>query len=1187
MIIEQREPRADLAPERGMPNVLCSAGDHSMQLRGGPAWLLVLVLTLGFARSAYGQTASTGALMGLTVDPSGAALGGVSISLTKEDGTEGRSVTSDQNGRFGFLLLPSGAYQLHAERSNFKPLDLPKIQVDVTETLTVQLHLELATRVEHVEVSSTLFMVQLDSSALGRTVNERMVSDLPLVTRNFTQIAGLSPGVVAGVYNAGELGHGGTALSQLGKSNDGVYVNGTRSYDNNWQLDGTSVSDVQSSGSISGGIPIPNPDTLQEFKVQTGLYDAAFGRSAGANVSVITKRGSNEYHATVFEFVRNNVFDANDFFLNQTGQPRPDLKQNQFGIAAGTPIQKDKLLFFGSYQGTRQVNGLAAGQSRIACTATLNEPAIGNDRSPQALGQLFGGMSGRMGGVAVNTDGSNINPVALALLNFKLPDGSFLIPTPQEVNPMKPFASRGFSVLTQPCYFGEDQGLGNADYLVSEKSRLMTRFFVAHSNQNVTFPGGAFNPVGNIRGFNSPGGSTFVVFSLAHTDVLSSALMNEARIGFVRTSTTMGANAPFQWSDVGVSEGAMNKANELPSLGILGSVSMSSVLPRTYAQNSFVLGDVLSFFRSAHALKLGGSLTRLQDNLNFEGTGSFVRFLSWPDFLLGLNGTGNGTGTLSNVFQSSDLFGLLNREFRVWEGSGFVQDDYRIGRLLTLNLGARYERLGQFGDALGRNASFDANKADRNPPSSGTLDGYVVASNFSGALPAGVARVNNTFGNYGEGQNTLAPRVGFAWQVLPNTRRLVLRGGYGVYYSRPTGQASTVSVLAAPFGLIRTGTGLGNADATFQAPFAEPFPTPSSFPLFVPYSPTTKASVSVLAPNFRPAMVQQFSLNAQEELRDGWLLEAGYLGGRGIHLQRWRSLNQALGASAESPIRGTDSNRLANIALRVPVPGIRPDALAEMESDGSSWYNALEVSLAKRLSRGLQFLASYTLSKTLDTDGSDVDGVSSANGLTLGDQNSSRQRWGRASFDRTHRFIFSTTWALPSPSNGIQRRILGGWTVAGVATIQSGTALTIADTNPMNVFGISEDRAQLSGECARSQLVRRGSVESKLNGYFNVSCFMRPPVIGADGIGTAFGNSGTGIVEGPGQANLDIALSKALRQNWPRENSSVEFRAEMYNVFNHPQFSNPDANFASPTFGVISSTAVNPRVGQLAVRFSF
>ena len=1192
MIIAQPEPGADLVPEKRMLNVHRSVRKHRRRLRRCPVRLrvfvlTVFVLTLGLTRMAWGQTASTGAVMGVTLGPSGAALAGVSVSLTREDGTEGRSVTSDQDGRFGFLLLPSGTYELEANKSDFKPLNLPKVQVYVTETLTVELHLELRTREERVEVSSTPFMVQLDNSALGRTVNEGMVSDLPLVTRNYTQIAGLSPGVVVGVYNAGELGPGGTALSQLGRSNDGIYVHGTRSYDNNWQLDGISVSDVQSSGSISGGIPVPNPDALQEFKVQTGLYDAAFGRGAGANASVITKRGTDAYHATIFEFVRNNVLNANDFFLNQTSQPRPNLKQNQFGAAVGGPIQKDQLLFFGSYQGTRQVNGLAAGQSRIACSATLNEPAIGDDRSPRALGQLFGGMSGTTGGVAVKPDGSNINRVALALLNFTLPDGSFLIPTPQTVDPRKPFASRGFSAFTAPCHFGEDQGQGNLDYVISPKSRFMARFFAADSNQTVTFPGGAFNPLGNIRGFTSPGHSGFVVFSLAHTYVFSSATLNEAHIGFVRTSNTMRAGRPFKWSDVGVSEGAMNEANELPSLSILGSVSMSSVLPRTYTQNSFVLSDVLSFFKGRHALKFGGSLTRLQDNLDFAGAGSFVRFLGWPDFLLGLNGTGNGTGTFSNVFESDDLFGLLDREFRVWEASGFVQDDYRIGRLLTLNVGVRYERLGQFGDALGRNASFDLDKADRTPPPGGTLDGYIVASNFPGALPAGVARVNNTFGNYGEGQNTVAPRMGFAWQVLPKTRRLVLRGGYGIYYSRPTGQASTVSVLAAPFGLSRSSTGLANANATFQAPFAQPFPTPGSFPLFVPYSPTTKASVSVLAPNFRPAMVQQFSLNAQEELRDGWLLEVGYVGGRGTHLQRLRSLNQALSASDESPVGGTDLNTLANIGLRVPVPGILPDALLEMESEGSSWYNGLEVSLAKRLSHGLQFLASYTFSKTLDTDGSDVNAVSSANGLTLGDQNSSRQRWGRASFDRTHRFVFSTTWTLPSPSHVVQRRILGGWAVAGVATIQSGTALTIADTNSMNVFGISEDRAQLSGECTENQLVRGGSIESKLNGYFNVSCFTPPPIIGADGIGTAFGNSGTGIVDGPGQANLDIALSKALQFNWPREKSNVEFRAELYNAFNHPQFSNPDANFTSPTFGVISSTAVSPRVGQLALRFSF
>ncbi len=547
-------------------------------------------------------------------------------------------------------------------------------------------------------------------------------------------------------------------------------MHGARSYNNNWQLDGISVSDVQGSGSISGGIPIPNPDTLEEFKVQTGLYDAAFGRAAGANVSVITKSGTNEYHGTVFEFLRNDILNANDFFLNATGQRRPNLKQNQFGFALGGPIKKDKLLFFGSYQGTRQVNGTAAGQAGIACTATLIEPPLTNDRSAAALGKLFGGMKGALGGVAIAPDGSNINPVALALLNFKLPDGSFLIPTPQTVAPSKPFASSGFSAFSEPCDFKEDQGLGNLDYVISPRSQLAARFFIAESNQLVTFPGGALNPVGNIRGFNSPGDSEFVVFSLAHTYVLSNASLNEARIGFVRTSATMSADAPFKWSDVGVSESDMNENNELPSLNIQGSVSMASVLPRTYTQNSFVFNDVLSFIKGSHALKFGGSLTRLQDNLDFAGVGSFVQFLSWPDFLLGLDGISNGSKMFSNVFSSSDIFGLLNREFRVWEASGFAQDDYRIRRSLTLNLGVRYERLGQFGDNLGRNSSFDINKADTSPPPSGSLDGYIVASNFPSAVPPGVTRANNTFGNYGEGQNTIAPRIGFAWQILPENK---------------------------------------------------------------------------------------------------------------------------------------------------------------------------------------------------------------------------------------------------------------------------------------------------------------------------------------------------------------------------------------------------------------------------------
>src|SRR4030095_3466983 len=253
----------------------------------------------------------------------------------------------------------------------------------------------------------------------------------------------------------------------------------------------------------------------------------------------------------------------------------------------------------------------------------------------------------------------------------------------------------------------------------------------------------------------------------------------------------------------------------------------------------------------------------------------------------------------------------------------------------------------------------------------------------------------------------------------------------------------------------------------------------------------------------------------------------------------------------------------------------------EMESAGSSWYNGLEVSITKRLSQGIQFLASYTFSKTMDTDGSDINGTSAGNTLPLGDQNSPKQRWGRASIDRPQRFVFSTTWDLPNPRAGIKGKILGDWHLAAVATIQEGTALTIAYTNSNNVFGISQDRAQLSGKCAKNELVKAGRTASNLGNYFNASCFTNPPVIGADNMGTAFGNSGTGIVNGPGQANLDMAISKTIALAWPHEKSTVELRAEFFNAFNHPQFANPDTNFSSPTFGVIGSTSVNARVGQV------
>ena len=1155
---------------------------HYGRLPGCRVCLAVFIFTFACTERLAAQTASTGSVTGIALDQSSAVVPGVVVSLSIANNPQSQISVSDDLGRFAFVLVRPGKYDIHASKTGFKELKLLDIRVHVTETLRVELHLELETHVERVRTGAEPLMAQVDRSALGRLVNETAIQDLPLVTRNFSQIASLSPGVTAGVSNAGELGLGATAQSQIGRSNDGIYVHGARSYDNNWQLDGISVSDVQSTGATSGGIPLPNPDTLEEFKMQTALYDAAFGRSVGANISIITKKGSNQYHGTAFEFLRNNVLNANDFFLNRTGHPRPDLKQNQFGFSAGGPILKDRFFLFSSYQRTRQINGLATGQARIACSASLSEPPLTSDRSAAAIGKLFGGMKGALGGVAINSDGSNLNPVALTLLNFKLPDGSYLIPNPQTIDPSKPFATQGFSVFSEPCHFNEDQGLLNVDYAASQNNRIAARFFISGSDQTVTFPSNGFNPIGNISGFTSPGNSRFVVFSLADTYALTKNSLNEFRIGYVRTQSGTEAEAPFNWSDVGVAESDMNRSNELPSLNILGSVSMAPAFPRTYTQNSFVFSDVFSWLKGADALRFGGSMTRLQDNLYFAGFDSNIRFLSWADFLLGLDSTGNGTGTFSNVFESDDQFGFFDRRYRAWEGSAFAQDDYRINQKLTLNVGLRYERIGQLGDKLGRGSSFDFSKANPNPPPGGSLDGFIVASNFSGTLPPGVIRANNTFATYGNGQNSIAPRIGFAWQVLPQTSWLTLRGGYGIYYSRPTGQAFAISIPSAPFALARINTGRTNGDATFQAPFQQPFPTPDSFPLFVPYSLATQLSIASIAQDLQPAMVQQFSLNVQQEFHHGWLLEIGYISTRGTHLQRLRSLNQALDASPSDPVNGMTSNTLANIPLRVPVPGVRPDSLRVAESEGNSWYNGLEVSLTKRLSHGLQFLASYTLSKTEDTDGSETNGISAVNTLPLGNQNAPSQRWGRASIDRPQRFVFSTTWALPGPATGFTRAVLGGWDLSAILTVQSGSALTIAYTNANNVFGISQDRAELSGQCTHSQLVTGG-----LDSYFNKSCFSNAPIIGADGMGRGFGNSGTGIVDGPGQANLDLAISKTLMLNWPMEKSGLQIRAEFFNVLNHPQFSNPDTNFSSPTFGVIGSTSVNPRVGQLALRFAF
>ena len=790
-----------------------------------------------------------------------------------------------------------------------------------------------------------------------------------------------------------------------------------------------------------------------------------------------------------------------------------------------------------------------------------------------------------MGGVgpAVLSNGSNIAPQALALLNFKLPNGQYAIPSPQRINPSQPFASRGLSVYSQPCSFNEDQYMANVDYVPSQRNLFSFRFFYANSNQIVTFP------ITNLGGPPAPGWpvlspENFYNTSITHTFIISPALFNEFEIAFNRTWVNTDQTEPMKFSDIGIN--APYYDNRIPAIQITGAMTLGgNGQSLVDTQNTYILQDSMSWTLGRHQIRFGGGVTRGQNNIEgFHYIGGLI-FASFPDMLLGLNAVQSGTAAvgvpISNVLASVDLAGLFDRAFRIWDGNAYVQDDIKVTPRFTLNLGFRYDRLGAISDALGRNGNFNFHLANPNPPLTGTLAGYVVPSNYVGTVPPGVIQLNNNLGYNGIGQNTWNPRVGFAWQP-PNSDRFVLRGGYGIYHDRTTGQPFFQLLTDPPFSQINQLVATANANATI----ANPFPPAVTLPAFPPYSPKTSLSPFIIDPDYRPPTVQHWSFGLQSKLSQDMVFEVSYNGARGTQLNEVLSINQAFLASPSSPIRGVTTNTVANIPLRVPYQGFTSSSMYNIASAGSSSYNALSASLEKRLRYGLQFLASYTFARSLATDSSSVNGANG--GMATGDQYNRLQRYGPDSFIRDQRFVLSAVYAIPgfTNSNLLMRTVLSGWQLAGVFTLQSGQRLSLTTTTTTNVFGITTDRVQMAPGCTYPQLETAGSTEARLTNYFNKSCITTAPVIGNDGRGTTFGNAGVGIVRGPGQNNVDLSLVKQFRvPRW--ESARLEFRAEFFNALNHPQFANPTLSFSSSSFGQILQTSVNPRVIQFALKFSF
>jgi len=1120
------------------------------------------------------QTGGTGAISGAVTDPSAAVLVGVQVRVT--DVATGFTRTSQSNDRGLYLvsLLPPGHYTLEVRKQGFKVASSSDVQVIVAETTVLNIRMETGAVSETITVTASNVDLQTESSELGRVTDSEMLENLPLVTRNFTQVIGLNPGVSQEVNNASEIGRGGGS-QEANPAGGSIMSQGATSTDNNFQMNGLTINDVQGSWIYSSGIPAPNPDTIQEFKVQTALFDATTGRNAGANVDVITKAGTNDYHASLFEYFRNEDLNANDWFANRSGTPRGILRQNQYGFTAGGPLIKNKLLLFGSWQGTKQYNSTDPSNHKFVYL-----PPLTNDRSAAGLGAAFAGDYGYLGPLfgTINADGSNIAPQAFALFQAKLPNGQYVIPTPQSINTALPLEVQGSAYLNSPGFFNENQWMVNGDYLASDRNKIAVRYFGALSNVQWT-------TLYETEGFPLSQPERFDVASLADTYTISPTLVNQFVVGIHRSTSNQSYGNAFTFSSLGMNVPAEN--DKYPNLWIVDDgFQTGTTSALRFLQEEYQLADTLSWVTGKHQFTFGGGFTSGRDNMSKFDFQAYVLPLTWADFLLGQSYLPYGV-PYSNIYETYEGIGAFQRDWRYKDANAFIQDNYRVARRLTLNLGLRYERIGDFGSANG-GGNVDVSKIDPNPPATGSLNGYLVNSNYKGpALPAGVIQGKNKFGFNGDGQNTWNPRFGFAW-TLPGTDRFVLRGGIGIYHTTTEGQMNLLLCAEAPTGIWSVLTGTYNAASTD----ASPFPAAPNFPVFTPYSPYTEFTLAALAMDWRPPTIYHYSLGLQSRLPGGAILDVAYAGARDLHSILGRSINQAPLASAENPIRGQTANTVANIPLRAPYLGWTANTMYYFGTDGEAWYSSLQASLTQKFRHGFQYQAAYTWQRLLSpvpgfTTGSNEFGPT-------GDQTQLRAHesgYGPDYNIRPQRFVLSAYYALPSP--GKSRRFLattlGGWSIATATVVQDGQQSSITFNNIYNAYGITSDRASYAPGCSARNVATKGSPSQRVDNYINTACFAAPAVIGADGVATGFGNTPNGILRDPYQAVVDLSLSKSQRVNWPREGASVQLRADFFNALNHPNFAAPDNAYTTTpsAFGKITGMSTNPRVIQLALRFAF
>jgi hypothetical protein len=1066
-------------------------------------------LSFVFAAVAAAQT-PTATLVGRIVDASHAPIAGAAVRVRAVDTNEIRTAESQLNGEYTVSSLAPGAYEVTIEKPGFKQLRESNLELQVDQTARLDAQLEIGAITQSVEIHAEVLLLNTETSSRGDVIAPSEITEMPLNGRDFNDLVFM----VAGVQTAEQGGKGSPYV-----------INGARADASNVVIDGLNDQNPRDGGAQAR----PPLDSLQEFKLQTSGYSAEYGRLAGGVVTMVLKSGGNQVHGAVFEFFRNDLLDARNFF--DGGKSK--LRRNQFGATLNGPVVipklyngHDRTFFLMSWESFRGISG----SSGLGVVPTALERQGNFSQSYDATGKLILLKDPQASGscTATNASGcfpgntipaSRFSPIAQQLLQF--------YPIPNYLGPNNYLANANSTDNWDSFLFKVDQKL-------TGKDNLSVRVLERWETSGNPFSG---SPLGTFASTTDNGQS---LFGISETRIFTPTLINEFRMGLTRTTNEeLSSHAGTNWAAQYGIPGTINDPSltGFPKFSITGfeTIGDSTTNPIRYVVNNFNWNDVVTWNRGRHSIKIGGDILHVQyyqpTNSNFNGTFSFNGKMTnsgFADFLLGMmSSTSRKIGTVTNHIYSTAY-------------GAFVQDDFKVHPNLTLNLGVRYEVQGMPYEKYGQMSNYVPSIGKAILGSAMTvpnLDATVASAGLTGlvglASDYGLPRslVNNNYANF-------APRIGFAWRPFGNNRT-VIRSGFGIFYTGMRLSAIRTDLTGGfPFSISQSFTG-STSNPTLLT-LANPFPAS-----IAKFSGVTSANgFEVNAPS---PYLESWNLTVERDLGRGVGVEVGYAGSKGTHLGRKYDINQE---------------------LRTPASVTRPyGGYGDIEyySFGSnSSYNAGTVTVRKRFERGLFFRANYTFGKSIDT----ASGLNYAgDGGFQGAQNSQdlNAERGRSDFDIRH--VFSMNFAYELPFR--QGLLLRGWQFAGSGAIYSGQPFT------PQLSGPSIDLAQAT----RPDRIANGALPNpSANGWFDVTAF---PIVPDSAF--RYGNSGRNILDGPGSTAINLSLSKRFQIG---ERGRMQVRWETFNTTNHTNFNLPSVNVDKANAGTIIK-AKPARVMQVGLRYQF